>query len=275
MTRTFVLAMALCAFVTVTARADDAPKPDGGTDEAIEVVGLGTINWTAGLVTAVGSGAPPLNAVGTTQARAMAVRAAFAEATRNLLETVKDIRVDSATLVENHLVKSDVVKTRVTGLVKGAQILKTDMHPDGSVEITVGLSLRGELTDAMLPAAFGRRFAAAVSTAGPGVAPLVPPPPGVLIDARGLGVKPALMPRFMDEDGNELYPRQLVARANAVEDGVVGYTRDASAAARRSGNDPIVIKAVRTSGSQTSDLVLSQDAAKALQPGARVIVLFD
>ena len=272
-----VIIMALCAVTSVTGLcADGIPKPNAAIEDATEVVGPGTINWTTGMVTAVGGGAPPPNAIGSTQERAMTARAAFEVATRNLLETVKGIRVDSATLVENYMLKSDIVKTRVTGLVKGAQILKTDTHPDGSVEITIGLSLRGELTDSMLPAAFGRRFAASVSTTGPVAAPgpIASAPMGVMIDARGLGLKPALVPRVMDEDGDEVYPRQFVARDRAVEEGVVAYPRDASTAAQ-TGNDLLIIKPLRASGTKNTDLVLSHDAAKALMGAGRVVVLYD
>ena len=43
----------------------------------------GAIDWTKGVVTATGFGAPPPNAVNAAQARAMAERAAFLVATRN------------------------------------------------------------------------------------------------------------------------------------------------------------------------------------------------
>src|SRR3990170_2052533 len=92
--------------------------------DAIETKDSGTINWTTGEVYASGIGAPPARPLNTAQARAMAERAAFVVALRNLLETVKGVRVDSETVVENFMTKSDVIRTKVDGVVKGARIIK-------------------------------------------------------------------------------------------------------------------------------------------------------
>src|SRR5512143_3389406 len=96
-----------------------------GPVEAVETTAAGVINWTVGEVYAKGIGAPPAFPGNAAQARAMAERAAYVVALRNLLETVKGVRVDSETLVENFMVKSDVVRTRVDGIVKGARSVRT------------------------------------------------------------------------------------------------------------------------------------------------------
>lgn len=314
-----------------------------GTDgAAIETVGPGTVNWTTGLVTAVGIGAPPEKASSPGQARAMADRAAFAVAVRNLLEAVKGIQVDSATLLENYIVKDDAIKTRVTGLVKGAQIIKKEVHPDGGVEVTVGMSLAGELFDTVVSKGFGRK-ALAVEPAKPVPAlpkaqefppapvakPALPLPPlpdvhappsaplapktkefppvpatkapsaplpsvpapvetytGLLVDARGLGLKPALVPRLLDEQGKELYASEVLDRAKAVEAGVAGYAKDMVAGSRqvRVTDNPLIVKGIKASGAKTTDIMIGGDGVKAIQQSepmshflqqGRVVVVYD
>src|SRR5512136_1350149 len=101
--------------------------------DAVETRDSGTINWTTGEVYATGIGAPPARLSSAAQSRAMAERAAFVVALRNLLETVKGVRVDSETVVENFMTKSDVIRTHVEGIVKGAKIIQTKYLSDGSV----------------------------------------------------------------------------------------------------------------------------------------------
>lgn len=293
---------------------------DGGA--AIEAVGPGNVNWTTGLVTAVGIGAPPDHAANKAQARAMAERAAFSVAIRNLLEVVKGIQVDSATLVENMIVSNDLVKTRVTGLVKGAQPLKKEVQPDGAVEVTVGVSLTGELVDIVIAKDFGRKAAAFPAKPAPmpklpeappappvpAAKPVVPQPApspsqpakpsvpqsiasadsytGLLVDARGLGLRPALAPRLLDEQGKELYASEVLDRNQAVQSGVAGYAKDLVAGSRqpRVTDNPLVVKAVRATGTKATDIVLGDDSVKAIQqsePSAhflqqgRVVVIYD
>ncbi len=62
-----------------------------GTIKDVEqpVGSSGKVDWTTGVITAVGIGAPPAQPANAAQARAMAERAAQVVAYRNLLESVK------------------------------------------------------------------------------------------------------------------------------------------------------------------------------------------
>ncbi|MBM4125253.1 MAG: hypothetical protein FJ246_09940 [Nitrospira sp.] len=274
--------------------------------EAVETVGPGTVNWTTGIVTAVGIGSPPEKPSSPGQARAMAERAAFAVAIRNLLEAVKGIQVDSATLVESYVVKDDVIKTRVTGLVKGAQVIKKEVHPDGGVEVTVGVSLTGELFDAVVSKRFGRKVPTGEpatptlptpKASEPAPAPKIPAPPplavgavevytGLLVDARGLGLRPALAPRLLDEQGKELYASEVLDRSKAVEAGVAGYAKDMVAGSRqaRVTDKPLIVKGVKASGDKATDIMIVGEGVKAIQQSepashflqhGRVVVVYD
>src|SRR5512143_869606 len=169
---------AIALLIVLVAASGTALAQNGHVGDAVEQTSSGLINWTTGEVSATGIGAPPAKAANAAQARAMAERAAFVVALRNLLETVKGVRVDSETLVENFMVKSDVVRTRVDGIVKGARSVRTSYMSDGSVEIQVAMPLTGALMDALVPEDFGRPVGmpAPQKPAVPAPAPAKPAP---------------------------------------------------------------------------------------------------
>jgi hypothetical protein len=300
-----------------------------GPSDAVEPLGSGTVNWTTGEVYATGIGAPPARPANAAQARAMAERAAQVVALRNLLETVKGVRVDSETVVENFMTKSDVIRTKVDGIVKGARIVKKQFMPDGSVEVLVAMSMKGAFLNTMLPETFGGTSVSPVPVrpapmpqkpadtrpspplpspekkaepvkpmppqpvqperkAEP-VKPEPPQPPvtppqsqpsvafqggvatGLVIDGRGLGLRPALLPKVLDPRGQEIYVGQVVTRTNAVEAGVAGYAKDVNAAANnfRVTDNPAVIKGVQAAGAARTDVVLGQADAQMLRDLSR------
>ena len=234
-------------------------------DEVVQQFNNGSINWSSGKVTAVGIGAPPTQPANMAQARAMARRAAITVARRNLLEITQGVQVDSMTLVKDFVVKSDIVRTSVQGVVRNAQVVDTAYMSDGSVEVTIVMDMGGEFASAVLPP----------PPVMPGGLPGPMPPTtaevpsqvftGLVIDARGLGTRPAMAPKILDENGKEIYGSAMVDREYAVQQGMVGYAKDLSAAQANSRvtDKPITVKAVKTSGPAKCDVVISNgDAAK-------------
>lgn len=326
-----VFAFMIILFLTQAAASSAQPI---NQSDAVETVGQGMINWTSGEVYATGIGAPPPNAVNPAQARAMAERAAQVVAYRNLLEIVKGVRVDSETVVENFMTKSDIIRTKVDGIIKGSMPIKKQYLSDGSVEVTVVMRMKGEFLNAVVPETFGSsmlpsptvRPAPSVPLPAPPPAPdkrpepprveptkpaPVPPQPenkpeppktttqqpqpekkaelpqqppvvtpdqsttqfkggkatGLVIDGRGLGLKPALLPKIVDPQGQEIYVGQVVPRTNAVEQGVAGYAKDVNAASNnfRVTDNPAVIRGLRASGAARTDIMLSQTDAQMLR----------
>jgi len=286
MNRVVVFAMIFLLGIALTAGAQWVNQQVGNA---------GTVNWSNQVIRATGIGAgnpnQPLHAQ-----RAMAIRAAKVDAWRNLLESVKGIALSSETTVRNSMVENDVISTRVEGILKGfTQIGEPKYLSDGSVEVTVEIPLSGALTDAILPQNFGGgQFMATgqplCPTCGQPWPAGKPVPPGVqliqpsgtgmqasgvaytglIVIAKGLGVRPAMAPKILDESGKEIYGSKFVDRKWAVEMGMVGYDKDVNRARTndRVTNNPLVVTAVKTSGPNKADVVLSAADAMAVHSAA-------
>ncbi len=358
--------MKAASFLITTVLVCAAPgtvfSQSASSADAVETTMNGAVNWTSGEVQATGIGAAPARPANAAQARAMAERSAFVVAVRNLLEIIKGVRVDSETVVENYITKSDVIRTRVEGIVRGARIVKTQYLSDGSVEITVSIAMKGAFLNAVVPETFGsvlsvqkplrqqqtasdRKLSLPVppkstqepkkaeptrpynpapvtqpappsassevepgknlkdsdpvksfprtviepsgakEPAKPGEEPATPKPDtvlgksestvafgggvatGLIIDGRGLGLRPALLPRIFDQQGQEVYVGRVVTRTNAVEQGVAGYAKDVNAASNnfRVTDNPAVIKGLSASGAARTDIAIGQADADALR----------
>jgi hypothetical protein len=243
----------------------------------VEETEHGAINYSQGIVTATGIGSIPEYAVNAGQARAMAIRAAKVDARRQLIELVNGITLTSETTMRNRMV-DEVVKERVSGLIRGAyQVGEVRYLSDTSVEVTMAVPLTG-ISEIVIPA---EGFA----TAPPAATETVPPPApttgaltGVIIDARGLGVRPALAPRVLDQNDNVVYGPGNYTREFAVTNGVAGYSKslDAAREDQRVKGNPLIVKAVSVRGTNRTDVVVSTaDAAKIRSADAAYHVLQD
>src|SRR5512142_391999 len=148
----------LVVTLMVLAAGNASAQLVGTIKDVVEPAGSsGKVDWTTGVITSVGIGAPPAQPANAAQARAMAERAAQVVAYRNLLEAIKGVRLDSTTTVENFMVTSDVIRTEVNGIIQGAMVMDKKYMSDGSVEVTVGMKMSGALADALLPKDLGNR----------------------------------------------------------------------------------------------------------------------
>lgn len=117
------LSVIVICFLGTFAGATDAQKKKSGQ-----------INWVEGYISAVGEGTatPSGNKV---KDQLRAVRAATILAQRALLETVKELKIDSQTKVRNKMVQEDVINTRIEGTIQGAEIVKQNVQWEGDTPI--------------------------------------------------------------------------------------------------------------------------------------------
>jgi len=277
-----LVVVAALAFVLVI------PATGGFAQEWHEVVqnigANGSVNWSQGVMMATGIGSPPEKYYGKPQARPMALRAAQLDAYRNLLEVTKGVRVNSVTVVEDSMVSSDMIRSQVDGMVKGAQIIKKEYLSDGTVEVTVAMSLRGGFAQLILPQDIKPvPEIRTIPSAPPAphvpeeVTPAMPEPTtpavapavytGLVVDARGLGARPAMSPKILDERGQEVYGSAYVSREYAVQQGMAGYAKDMTASQTnpRVTDQPLTVKGLKTEGAGQSDLVISNADADTIR----------
>jgi len=225
----------------------------------IQPIGNGQVNWASQVISASGSGAPNPQAPNIAAARLGAERAAKADALRNILETIKGVRIDSQTLVVNSMTESDVIRTQVQGIIQGARVVNTKYLSDGAVEVTVEIPLTGSLTQTLLPpSSFGSQTVPKTGN---------PVYTGMVFDSRGLNLRPAMAPKVLDEDGREVYGSAFVSQEWATKYGIVGYIKDLDAAQKndRVAANPLVVKAIKATGVGSSDIVISNNDAQGLR----------
>jgi len=143
--------------------------------------------------------------------RAGALRAARMDALRNLLETVKGINLNSETLVENAVVTNDQILTKVEGAVRG--------FPRGGHRVTCPratwkwTSRCRSPESSPMPFCLHSQPSAATARLSPPAAPVLKPGCGrgfgAHLDARGLGLRPAMAPGS-GRAGQRVYGSKLV-----------------------------------------------------------------
>ena len=221
-----------------------------------------TINWSKGDVTAIGVGYPP-EEMGM-RGNSIARRAAMVDAQRNLLEITKGVQIDAETTVENLTVSSDVVNSKVQGLLKGARIFEEGNLDDGGYYVKMRIALYGstnslasvamaEYTKDILPQEFAevedtelsKKEVKQVKKAGY---------TGVIVDASGLGLEATFSPAILDTNGRVVYGIANVDKDVVISKGMVDYAtavEDATVGSR-AGDNPLVIKAVEVKGGKNS-----------------------
>lgn len=100
------------------------------------------VDWATGKIHATGIGMPPQNAANDSVRHAMAQRAALADAQRNMLRTIEQIRLDDKHDVKTAMRKKDFSE-KIQGYLKGYVVVSERESPDGKVEVVLELPLTG------------------------------------------------------------------------------------------------------------------------------------
>jgi hypothetical protein len=241
MKRASIVALgAVLTIVQGAASADDAA--------VTEKLQHGEVNWTDKTVMATGSGAPDLKLPNVAAVRLNAERAAQIDAYRKILEAVKGVRISTKMTGADQM--KDQVKAQVEGIVRGCKTVDTRYFSDFGVDVVVKCQLDGSLAAVLAPPKEFKEIPIKGDKTFT----------GLVIDATGLRVKPALAPRLVANDSAEIYSQEMVKPAFLRQRGAVAYykTLDAAKKSDRVGENPLVIKAEGV-GAGESDLTLTQD----------------
>lgn len=241
---------------------------------ALQVFEAGEVNWSNMTVRASGTGIPNSDIKNIPVAKLGAERAAKIEAIRKLVETIKEIRVDSTSTVEDHLITSEYVKSRIETVARRGKIVDKKIRSD-EVEVIVEISLTGLLTEALL----SQTSKIDVPSVGDAIYT------GLIIDATDIGLKPVISPKILDEAHRELYGISFISKESAIRQGIVAYEKKMSRAMKsdRVSSNPLVLRGIRASGNN-SNIIISQADALILRDksanlsfleNCRVIIVID
>ena len=301
MKKLFFLGLAVSVMGLSPALAQDCVGtgcfPQDVQDQCTRKFREGCVDWENGVFYAVGLGVPNLKFKSVAQRNYSALVAAEQVAMRNLLRLIETTQLDSETTVQDGMLASDIIRTSIRGKIRKVQIVGAPRYmSDGSVNVIMKMQMREvvkvlaedpgikafsapqEIKD---PQAIGSTSTAIGSTStASGVFT------GLLIDARGTEISPALSPKVLNEDGDVIYGFADVDRQFSLEQGMMGYLKDPQAARsnERIKDRPFEIKALHSSGKNNADLVISNaDGVRLRQMNreqsflreARVMVVLD
>lgn len=237
----------------------------GYTDNSKDVIELkenGSINWSRGVVQAKGIGIPPTKLSGDSNARPEALTDAKLNASHVILKIIKELRINGTTVVGDYAIQEPAIMSKIENMANNAKVVKKEYLTDGTVKIEMEVNLRGGFAQLILPKEIKPLDSIKLVTMNKSSTPVFT---GLVVDAKGLGVKPVMVPKIIDENNQEVYGSAFVSREYAVQQGMSGYSRDLkeSLKDKRVSDYPLVVKGLKTSGPGHSEIVISNaDASK-------------
>jgi len=237
----------------------------GSTDNSKEVIELkenGSINWSRGVVQAKGIGIPPAKMSKDSNARTVALTDAKLNAFRVILEIIKELRISGTTVVGDYAIRDLAIMLKIENMVKNAKVVKKEYLTDGTVKIIMEMNLRGGFAQLVLPKDIKPLDSITLVKMNKTSSPVFT---GLVVDAKGLGIRPVMVPRILDENNQEVYGSAFVSREYAVQQGMSGYARNLKEILdnQRVADHPLVVKGLKTLEPGCSEIVISNaDASK-------------
>ena len=110
----------------------------------------GGVDWTEGVVFAIGKGIAPRRATGLTQGRMLARRAAVVDGYRNLAEITQGVQITSNWTVRDEMVTGSRVQATVHAVIKGAELVD-EKFEDGVAIVKLAMPIGGKMMQALIP----------------------------------------------------------------------------------------------------------------------------
>lgn len=271
----------------------------GAAGLLMEALPTGVIHWSQGVIVATGQAVMPDETPFESGCNAQLRGQAHAAAVANLSQALAMVPMDAVRSAGDMIAGDDKMAARLAGMAQAAPVIDEVCHADGRLVLTLQMPLLGSFAQLMLPDDIKQvepiramptesgREATRQQDAG-----AVPVPAdsgvfsGLVVDARGIGARPAMVPTLVDENGRVVYGSAFISRSQAVHHGVCLYLR---ALEDRDGHPrvaprPLWVKGLHTPPERPSDIVISNaDAARLRGASAnlsflracRVIVLLD
>lgn len=208
-----------------------------------------------------------------------------------LLITAKSIQLTPVMSVADFLGTNDILLAEFENLLKRAEAVQTEFLSTGPVEITLKFSLTGEFSKMLLPDTITRlekieSEQSSVPVDASEVALDASEYTGLVVDARGLSIIPAMCFQLLDEKGKEVYGPAYTSRENVVAYGMCQYVSNIGDIENndRVGGNPLMVKGIKVNPPGASDIIISDTDAGRLRgsvehlaflKNCRVIVVMD
>lgn len=139
-------------------------------------------------------------------------------------------------------------------------------EPNVSVNVTVNAGNTGVVPPTVTPPA--PPAAPKPSTGGSSAAPApagraIGNFTGLIVDCRGLNLRPVMSPVIKNDQGSPIYGYKNLDSKKVIHNGMAGYVRDMSAASR-AGSNPLVVKAVAVENHNGNPVLSTADANRVL-----------
>ena len=221
----------------------------------------GYINWTTQAIISTGKGIPSEKFHGNPIGRKIAEDNALKQAFDNLYLTVLHVCIDANSHAVDVQKKNKHFQDQIQQMTENSRVLKKEYLSDGTVEITVQMSMNGGFSQLALPDDI--RYIESIAS-------IMPQKhltwrqkekkyTGLIVDARGLDVKACLAPIIVSKIGDEVYGPQYISREYAVQSGTCIYLNNFDTASKhhRIGNKPFVVKGIGLVADQVTNIVIS------------------
>ncbi len=256
---------------------------DEANNDVAEYMEHSSINWSRHYILAIGVGYPSKkNPVATDIGSQETVKTATHRAKQTLLDTAQYIKIDAFTRVKDLAAGNNDIMAGITRMIGNAKITEKKYMSDGAVEVIMRLDIYGGFSQLVLPDSIQQ--VETIQQAVPVKKYLYQTYDiktkkkytGLIVDAKGITVKPAMVVRIMDEQGIEVYGSAFVSREYVVQDGMCQYIKSYDKALKnpKVADLPLTVKGLRTSGNAQTDIFISNaDAARVRSAPEHIIFL--
>lgn len=236
-------------------------------------------NWNTGTIQVTGMGvANPAMATTPAHLSMMARRAAVADAYRQMAEAVQGVQVDAETTVEQMMLTSDIVKTRVSAVIRGARIVSEGELSGGGYSVTMEIPLFGGAGGLAETVIERPTYIEPFPTPAPDYRPpVIETQPtysgsnytGLVVDCRGIGtINPVMSPVIKDAGGTKIYGHKNLDYDRIIREGMASYAQDMSQASR-AGSNPLVVRAIRLDDLNANPVLSMEDSNMVLYENNR------
>ena len=186
------------------------------------------VNWTSGVIVShgrcrvtVNEGGTPVDedkssAISLNRGRAASYRKAREQAFESMSRLVRGIRVDADTMMTDLLEESDIVQSRLVNIISSRiklSFFPVDFYTSGCrAELKIG-----DLLPAVPYKYQADDFPARIDN------PIPTDYTSLIIDVRGLGIEPMILPSVFNESGLEVFGRHYIDIRHATKFGIVSY----------------------------------------------------